>query len=552
MKFLPIVERELRVAARRRGTYWNRMMAALLAVAICAFFSIEALQITPRELGQILFTTLAGLFGILSLLAGIRYTADCLSEEKREGTLGLLFLTDLRGYDVVLGKLAATSLNAFYGLLAIFPVLAIPLLMGGVSLAQFGRMTLVLVNALFFSLAAGLLVSALSRNARKAMSGTLGLIALFTLGLPALGALLANRLHDATLAKLLLLPSSGFAFLQAHDLINPGRHAAFWTSLATIHLLAWAVLLGAGVAARRTWQDRPEGDRTWRWRQRWQRLVFGTDAATRAFRTEMLAINPCLWLGARHRLRPLLIWGLLGFIALLWLAGWLKWGHQWLEVEIAVMTAFLAHITLKLALASEAAQRLGPERRAGTLELVLATPLSVCEILRGQMLVLRHQFLRPVLAVLLADACFVVLGFQHPSGGSSGPGWGWFCFVGITTFVADLYTLAWVGLWTGLTARHANRAASDAVARVLILPWLIWVGISAGSELWRPPRPPPSETSFLTLWFVICLATNAVFLAWCRMRLHRDLRALATARYEPSGAAGWARWRASQVQGATG
>src|SRR5206468_1737190 len=80
-------------------------------------------------------------------------------------------LTDLKGYDVVLGKLAATSLDAFYGLIAILPVLAIPLLLGGVSIEEFWRMSLVLTNALFFSLAAGIFVSSMSRGPRKAMAG---------------------------------------------------------------------------------------------------------------------------------------------------------------------------------------------------------------------------------------------------------------------------------------------------------------------------------------------------------------------------------------------
>ena len=86
------------------------------------------------------------------MFTGVRSTADCLSEEKRDGTLGLLFLTDLKGYDVVGGKLVATSLNAFYGLTAIFPLLAIPLLMGGVTNGEFWRMALVLANTFLFSL----------------------------------------------------------------------------------------------------------------------------------------------------------------------------------------------------------------------------------------------------------------------------------------------------------------------------------------------------------------------------------------------------------------
>ena len=56
-----------------------------------------------------LFCILTGSAVFYCLLSGVWFTADCLSEEKREGTLGLLFLTDLKGYDVVLGKLVATS-----------------------------------------------------------------------------------------------------------------------------------------------------------------------------------------------------------------------------------------------------------------------------------------------------------------------------------------------------------------------------------------------------------------------------------------------------------
>jgi hypothetical protein len=73
-----------------------------------------------------------------------------LSEEKREGTLGF-FLTDLRGYDVVAGKLLATSLQGFYALIALFPILAYALC-GGVTGLQVWKTSLALLNALFFSL----------------------------------------------------------------------------------------------------------------------------------------------------------------------------------------------------------------------------------------------------------------------------------------------------------------------------------------------------------------------------------------------------------------
>src|SRR5437879_9073179 len=148
MTFLPIVDRELRVAARRRATYWMRAVAALGAIVIGAFMYVVNRQGAPHEFGKSLFTVLSTLSIVYCLISGVRSTADCLSEEKREGTFGLLFLTDLKGYDVVFGKLAATSLNGFLCLLAMFPVLAVPLLMGGITNGEFWRMVLVLVDTL--------------------------------------------------------------------------------------------------------------------------------------------------------------------------------------------------------------------------------------------------------------------------------------------------------------------------------------------------------------------------------------------------------------------
>jgi len=125
MTFLPIVDRELRAAARRKSTYRIRCWTAVLAM-LAGLLSLPLLVFSTMRggsLGNPLFTVLSNYGFGLCLLAGVFLTADCLSEEKREGTIGLLFLTDLKGYDVVLGKFMATSLNAFYGLFAVLPIL---------------------------------------------------------------------------------------------------------------------------------------------------------------------------------------------------------------------------------------------------------------------------------------------------------------------------------------------------------------------------------------------------------------------------------------------
>jgi hypothetical protein len=59
MTFLPIVARELRVAARRRGTYWIRLTAALAALGIGGFIMLIPEFRSPRTLGAALFVGLS-------------------------------------------------------------------------------------------------------------------------------------------------------------------------------------------------------------------------------------------------------------------------------------------------------------------------------------------------------------------------------------------------------------------------------------------------------------------------------------------------------------
>ena len=187
MTFLPIVVRELRVAARRKSTYRMRTWTVVVALAV-GFFSFFPVLLMrgPGSVGKPFYTNFTGLAFGICLLAGALLTADCLSEEKRDGTLGLLFLTDLKGYDVVLGKFMAMSLNAIYGLLAVLPITGLSLLLGGLTGGEFWRMTLALLNALFFSLATGILVSAIGRDSQRVVGGTLCVVVLIGGGLPAL------------------------------------------------------------------------------------------------------------------------------------------------------------------------------------------------------------------------------------------------------------------------------------------------------------------------------------------------------------------------------
>jgi ABC-type transport system involved in multi-copper enzyme maturation permease subunit len=259
MTFLPIVTRELGVAARKRSTFWLRIAAALVAVVIgvgCLMLTKVGLFGTS-SLGHVLFGVLTWISVAAALSAGLFFTSDCLSEEKREGTLGFLFLTDLKGYDVAGGKLLATSMRGFYALLAVLPILAVTLLMGGVAGAQFWKTSLALFNALFCSLAVGLFVSAISRDSQKALGATLALLLLFIFGGP-LGDAIFAGITKQGFNPVLSLSSPAYVFRTA----GYWGRTPYWLGLLITQAIAWLSFAMASALIPRTWQEKAAANRT--------------------------------------------------------------------------------------------------------------------------------------------------------------------------------------------------------------------------------------------------------------------------------------------------
>jgi ABC-type transport system involved in multi-copper enzyme maturation permease subunit len=247
MTFLPVMDRELRVAARKRSTFWLRVIAALVAIVIGALLMMLSWigAFPSPTLGRMLFSTLTWMALAVALAAGPFLTADCLSEEKREGTLGFLFLTSLRGYDVAGGKLLAASWRAAFALIAVIPILALALVLGGVTGSQFWKTALALLNALFCSLTAGLMISAVSRDAQKALGGTVVVLLLVVLVGP--GVESGLRLHSGRPLVLFSLASPLYAFAKAQAW---GR-TPFWLALAVSHAVGWVMLALACLAVPR-------------------------------------------------------------------------------------------------------------------------------------------------------------------------------------------------------------------------------------------------------------------------------------------------------------
>jgi hypothetical protein len=535
MTFLPIVARELRVASRRRSTYWMRTGAALAIMLIGTWSYLMAGQQAPHKTAVVLFAILTGGAGLYCLFSGAVAAADCLSSEKREGTLGLLFLTDLKGYDVVLGKLAAASLHSLHGVLAVVPMLAVPLLMGGVTGGEFGRMALVMLNTLFFSLALGMFVSSVSRSALKALAVTLLGVLFFTALWPLAGAGLNAYFGTKQVARGFLWPSAGFSYSLAFDKVYRASLAdEFWWSLALIHGLGWFFLMLASVITPRTWQDRPPGARRVRWTEHWRLWGYGDVAERAAFRERLLDRSAYFWLAARPRWRPAYVWAVLGLIACGWGWGLAKYRRDMLNEGMYFATWACLNLLIKVWFAYEAGRQLAQDRHQGALELLLSTPLKVREVLRGQLLALTRQFLGPLIVVLGVFLLFMFSSVSEATATEDRTAYVALWAAAMIILVADLAALYWVGMWQGLTARNVLRATGASLVRILVLPFGAFCAaalalslISLRSDLELGPK------LALGLWLGLSLATDLGYGTWARYKLLSQFRLASAQRYAP-------------------
>ncbi len=405
------------------------------------------------------------------IFAGAYLTADCLSEEKRDGTLGLLFLTDLKGYDVVLGKLFAMTLNTFYAVFSIVPILAIGLLWGGIMLEEFWRMALLLPSTLFFSVALGMFVSAISTRGRRAWVGTIGLIILFT-GVPWALAYSTFQMHG------LLILSPVQTFLHVFDPFFIANPDTFWSALSTQHLLSWFLLVGASIILPHTWKESPPNAFRTKLRLILNRATLGSSEQRRLDRTQWLLPNPIVWLSRRERHRQAAFWGFLGLFFCLWMIGTALDVDFWTQPDVIFATAFLLHLIIKLWLTLETSRRLADDKRSGALELLLVTPLTVAQLLNGMLAGVKRQFLFPIAAVLGLDLFLLAGALLSPQSQWQMPlVMTFLAFIGV--FITDCYTLVWVGFWEGLQARNSTQAFLRSVMRVLVVPWGIFAVLSS-------------------------------------------------------------------------
>ena len=159
----PVLKRELLVQARARQTPWLRVMGGGFALLLLLAATSDDPNLFATS-GQSAFIGLNKLIVVFVWMAAPILTADCLSKEKRDGTMGLLFLTPLSAQQIVVAKASAQSLRILAMVLAAYPVLMLPLLFGGVTWQDAVRLALLHLASITFSLSAGVAASSLTEG----------------------------------------------------------------------------------------------------------------------------------------------------------------------------------------------------------------------------------------------------------------------------------------------------------------------------------------------------------------------------------------------------
>lgn len=472
MTLLPVVERELRTSARQPFTYTLRILGvgALLGVSVFFGFAEGFAQDSGGRLFAWQHTTLfVTIWVLVPFLA-----ADAVSRERREGTLVLLALTPLSSLDVVLAKAFANGLRAFSLWLVVLPVLAISVMVGGVSWLDGVASVLVNFTSLGLALASGLLASSLSRVFTRALVLAVALASVsfmgFLFGAAFLKAVAVHAvgagLHwDAGMDTMF----HGLSFVLNYDQIwsqvttPPARASLLWglVILTAVFLFLANVLVRiAARIVRRSWRGEP-GSRLGTWFETHLcRPVFFTGLLKRWMRRELLH-NPLSWLEQRTWSGRLVLWSWLAVVASIY--SYFLLNYSLFFRGFGAMQVFLSWL-LVLSIAASAAGSFRRERDSGVLELLLVAPLSEWQLIGGRLRALWMRFMPS--AVLLCGIWVYVGAFMPAPLNPSSPSLVYPVFL----FVVAFLCLPVVGLYFSLAVPSFISAFLRTLGLTMIIP----------------------------------------------------------------------------------
>ncbi len=483
----PVLQRELRVALHQGEAKKARSRVARYGVIGVSLFMLLGAAMGTANWGATLhfFLFLAGLS--LAAWPALQMSVGLFAEERRQQELELLYLTGMGSAELFIGKLLGGVLVSSGELLALAPLVAVPFLSGGVSFDLFLATATCLPSVFFAVLAMGSLSSALCKN-----ESTAGVVSGLVLGVSCLALpvpynlgfwLTGNVPFDK--AWLTLSPALG-PWMVAKN-FGGFRVADFWVWAALTWGLSFACLGLAAMVLKWNWLRELRGPVRQGWRLKWEDFVVGDRTWREHLRRWGLEKNAYQWLVQRDRRPVLQAWGFIASVCALWLVAWAAWPRVWLSPLILYATAAVLLYGLGVLVSYAAARRIAADRRDGSLELLLTTPLTPQDMLAGEVAALQQQF-QPVKRGLLGLLSVMVVA------GLLGHHWTRQAFIS--------YLLVWCLFFAGVWG-VARRSA----------PLAMWVALNCGRPLYGGFRTGTSGNRSWAFYWVFFMSSSLGSLA---------------------------------------
>ena len=151
-----MLAKDLSAVPRRKWFYLKRMACLVPAAAVVIIGLLAGVATSSTTVGLQMFQSLSVTALVVTLFLAATATGLPVLREKREKTLGLLFLTDMSYSHQVFGRLCAGVFFVALAVFSMFPLFVFCASLGGVSPAQIASAFIVIFGATFLGCSLGL------------------------------------------------------------------------------------------------------------------------------------------------------------------------------------------------------------------------------------------------------------------------------------------------------------------------------------------------------------------------------------------------------------
>jgi len=466
MLSIPIIFREFREGSRRKRTFVLRGVFGGMLLLVTLLFLLMMRLGGESAAGYYLLKTLAWMIFTTLFVLAPALTCSSITDERKAGTLDLLFLTHLNSADVVLGKFASSAMSVLLLFLSSLPFLFLPVLMGGVGWDQTRAVIWSVASLILLTLSFGMFCSAMVRTTARAV-----LVAYF--GLIAYNALLVGLPFFNTILRAFGKADYAVALFDSLRTISPmaglltGMPRDAWISMAWSGGIA-ALLLACSIwrLPRLLHAAQAEGGR------RTRRTRASKPVATRPRSRRGLDRSPLLWLdyGRRHSwLKQLAVFAvIISAVAIIGVYlkndGIFEGGFRYSLHALGWMVAFGAKILILV----HVARAFAVEKEDGSLELLLITPFTNRQIVHGKIMTVLARY-----GLLYGAACAVQYTELARGFGMAMGHQGYAVLNQAATQVSGLAYVILIGLLISVWSRTVTQAIVLTIVVAVMANWVL-------------------------------------------------------------------------------